>query len=236
MIAERRRHQEDRGDLLSMLLMAQDLEGDGSRMTDRQVRDEAMTIFLAGHETTANALSWTWYLLGEHPEVEARMHEEIDRVLGGRPADDGRCAEVAVRGAGGDGVDAAVSAGLDHRTPRARTIRDRRLPLPARSILVFSPYLVQRDPRWFPEPTRFMPERWTPEFKASLPQFAYMPFGGGPRRCIGDQFAWTELILVASTIAQRWKLRLVPGHPVAPQAVVTLRLKHGLKMTLHRRA
>ena len=107
--------------------------------------------------------------------------------------------------------------------------------LPARSILVFSPYLVQRDARWFHEPTRFMPERWTPAFKASLPQFAYMPFGGGPRRCIGDQFAWTELILVASTIAQRWKLRLVPGHPVAPQAVVTLRLKHGLKMTLHAR-
>jgi len=106
---------------------------------------------------------------------------------------------------------------------------------PTRSIFVFSPYIVQRDARWYSEPQRFAPERWTAEFKAALPPFAYMPFGGGQRRCIGDQFAWTELSLVLATIAQRWKLRLVPGHPVAPQAVVTLRLKHGLKMTVHKR-
>jgi cytochrome P450 len=236
MIAERRRRPEDRGDLLSMLLMAQDLEGDGTGMTDRQVRDEAMTIFLAGHETTANALSWTWYLLGEHPEIEARMHEEIDRVLGGRLPTMDDLPRLPV-------VEQVVTESMRLYPPAWIVGRRALVPyeidgyrLPARSILVFSPYLVQRDARWFPEPTRFMPERWTAEFKASLPQFAYMPFGGGPRRCIGDQFAWTELILILSTIAQRWKLRLVPGHPVAPQAVVTLRLKHGLKMTLHARA
>ena len=106
---------------------------------------------------------------------------------------------------------------------------------PARSVFVTSPYIVHRDARWFSDPLRFNPDRWTPEFKASLPPFAYMPFGGGPRRCIGDQFAWTELVLVASTIAQRWRLRLVPGHPVVPQAVVTLRLKHGLRMSVERR-
>ena len=235
MIAERRRHPEDRGDLLSMLLMAQDLEGDGAGMTDRQVRDEAMTIFLAGHETTANALSWTWYLLGEHPEVEARMHDEIDRVLGGRLPTMDDVPKLPF-------VEQVVTESMRLYPPAWIIGRRALVPyeidgyrLPARSILVFSPYLVQRDARWFPEPTRFVPERWTPAFKATLPQFAYMPFGGGPRRCIGDQFAWTELILVASTIAQRWKLRLVPGHPVAPQAVVTLRLKHGLKMTVHAR-
>jgi cytochrome P450 len=235
MIAERRRRPEDRGDLLSMLLMAQDLEGDGSGMTDRQVRDEAMTIFLAGHETTANALSWTWYLLNEHPDVEARLHDELDRVLAGRLPTMDDVPKLPF-------VEQIVTESMRLYPPAWIIGRRALVPykidtylIPARSILVFSPYIIQRDRRWFAEPDRFMPQRWTPELKASLPQFAYMPFGGGPRRCIGDQFAWTELILVVSTIAQRWKLRLVPGHPVAPQAVVTLRLKHGLKMTVHAR-
>jgi len=235
MIAERRRHPADRGDLLSMLLMAQDVEGDGSGMTDLQVRDEAMTIFLAGHETTANALSWTWYLLGEHPAVEARMHEEIDRVLGGRLPTMEDVPRLPV-------VEQVVTESMRLYPPAWIIGRRALVPYeidgylaPTRSIFVFSPYIVQRDARWYSEPQRFAPERWTAEFKAALPPFAYMPFGGGQRRCIGDQFAWTELSLVLATIAQRWKLRLVPGHPVAPQAVVTLRLKHGLKMTVHKR-
>ena len=107
--------------------------------------------------------------------------------------------------------------------------------IPARSIVVVSPYLVQRDARYFPDPDRFLPDRWTAEFKAELQPFAYFPFGGGARRCIGESFAWMELVLVVSTIAQRWRLRLVPGHPVVPQAVVTLRVKNGLKMTTHAR-
>jgi cytochrome P450 len=235
MIAERRRHPADRGDLLSMLLMAQDVEGDGSGMTDLQVRDEAMTIFLAGHETTANALTWTWYLLGEHPAVEARMHEEIDRVLGGRLPTMEDVPRLPF-------VEQVVTEAMRLYPPAWIIGRRALVPYeidgylaPARSIFVFSPYIVQRDARWYSEPQRFAPERWTAEFKAALPPFAYMPFGGGQRRCIGDQFAWTELSLVLATIAQRWKLRLVPGHPVAPQALVTLRLKHGLKMTVHKR-
>jgi cytochrome P450 len=107
--------------------------------------------------------------------------------------------------------------------------------VPARSIVVFSPYVMHRDPRFYQEPERFDPGRWTKEFRASLPPFAYFPFGGGSRRCIGESFAWMELVLVASTIAQRWRFRLVPGHPVVPQPVVTLRVKHGLRMTAHRR-
>ena len=106
----------------------------------------------------------------------------------------------------------------------------------AGSIIVTSPYLVQHDPRYFPDPDRFDPDRWTPEFKAALPQFAYFPFGGGARRCIGESFAWMELVLVAATIGQQWRLSLVPGHPVVPQPVITLRLKHGLRMSVQRRA
>jgi cytochrome P450 len=230
MIDERRRAPGDRGDLLSMLLLAQDEEAGGRGMTDEQVRDEAMTIFLAGHETTANALSWTWYLLGDAPEVEATLHEELDRVLGNRlPTLDVLPALTY--------TDQVVTESLRLYPPAwiigRRAIEDYQLDdyhVPARSIIVMSPYLVHRDPRYFPDPERFRPERWTPEFKSTLPPFAYLPFGGGARRCIGDAFAGMELVLVLSTIARRWKLRLVPGHRVVPQPVVTLRMKHGLKM------
>jgi len=235
MIAERRKSPSDRGDLLSLLLLAQDEENHGARMTDVQVRDEAMTIFLAGHETTANALSWMWYLLSDAPEVEARMHAEIDRVLGGRLPGIGDLPNLPY-------VEKVVTEAM-RLYPPAWIIGRRAIEnypvdsylVPARSVIVVSPYIVQRDARFFADPERFDPDRWTPEFKASLPPFAYFPFGGGSRRCIGDAFAWMELVLVASTIAQRWKLRLVPGHPVVPQPVVTLRLKHGLKMTAQRR-
>ena len=108
--------------------------------------------------------------------------------------------------------------------------------LPARSIVVVSPYVVHHDSRYYPEPDRFKPERWTRELKASLPPFAYFPFGGGPRRCIGESFAWMELVLSVCTIAQRWRLRLVPGHPVVPQPLVTLRTKYGMRMTVTDRA
>lgn len=235
MIAERRRSPGDRGDLLSMLLMAQDEEDDGRGMTDRQVRDEAMTLFLAGHETTANALAWTWYLLSQSPDVERRLHDELARVLGGRVP---TMTDVPALGY----VERVVTESM-RLYPPAWMIGRRALEpyqideytIPAGAILLVSPYLTQHDPKLFPDPERFDPDRWTPEFKAALPPFAYFPFGGGTRRCIGESFAWMELILVVATIAQRWRLRLVPGHPVVPQPVVTLRLKHGLKMTAEAR-
>ena len=230
MIAERRASGGDRGDLLSMLLMAQDDEDKGRGMTDRQVRDEAMTIFLAGHETTANALTWTWYLLSQPPDVERRLHEEIDRVLAGRlptVADVDRLPYTT-----------RVVTESMRLYPPAWIIGRRAIdeysiggyPVPPRSIVVMSQWIVQRDPRHYPDPERFDPDRWTPEFKAALPRFAYFPFGGGPRQCIGESFAWMELVLVLATIAQRWRFDLVPGHPVVPQAAVTLRPKHGMKM------
>jgi len=238
MIADRRAEGEaiaDRGDLLSMLLLAQDDEDEHRRMTDQQVRDEAMTIFLAGHETTANALTWTWYLLSQSPDIERRLHEELDRVLGGRLP----------------GVEDIPSLGLVERIvteamrlyPPAWIIGRRALEdypvggfvAPARSIFVMSQYVVQRDPRYYRDPDRFDPDRWTPEFRAALPKFAYFPFGGGPRQCIGESFAWMELALVVATLAQRWSLSHVPGHRVELQPVITLRSKYGMEMTLHAR-
>ncbi|MEO7144651.1 MAG: cytochrome P450 [Bryobacteraceae bacterium] len=231
-IHERRASGEDRGDLLSMLLLAQDEDSSGG-MSDRQVRDEALTLFLAGHETTSNALTWTWYLLSQHPEAEERMRAELRRVLGGRPptagdlpllTDTGRIFSEALRlypPAWAIGRMAAVDCEVAGYT------------IPAGSILLASPYVMHRDPRYFPDPHRFDMDRWTPEEAAKLPKFAYFPFGGGARTCIGDRFASMEGVLLLATLAQRWRLKLVPGHPVAHRAVITLRTKHGMKMTVH---
>jgi cytochrome P450 len=237
MIAERRRSKRDHGDLLSMLLSAQDEEAEGAagRMSDVQVRDEAMTIFLAGHETTANALTWTWYLLSTAPDVEAKLHAEVDRVLHGRRP---RVADIASL----PFVERVVTESMRLYPPAwligRRAIADYELGpyvVPARTILVLSPFVTQRDIRFYTDPERFDPDRWTPEFRATLPKFAYFPFGGGPRQCIGESFAWMELVLLVATIAQRWRLQLVPGHPVVPEPVVTLRTKHGVRMTVHQR-
>jgi cytochrome P450 len=245
MIAERRASPGDRGDLLSMLLLsspeddaenAENAENVGPGLTDQQVRDEAMTIFLAGHETTANALAWTWFLLSGAPEQEARLHEEVDRVLGGRLPTVADLPRLTT-------VEQIVTEAIRLYPPAwmigRRAVAEQPLGdyvLPARALVLLSPYITQRDPRSFPEPDRFLPERWTPEFKAALPPFAYFPFGGGSRRCIGESFAWMELVLVVSTIAQQWRFSVVPGHPVAPQPVMTLRMKHGLKATACRRS
>jgi cytochrome P450 len=234
-INERRASGEDRGDLLSMLIAARDEEGDGSGMTDEQLRDEAMTIFLAGHETTANALTWTWYLLSQHPEIEARLHAEVDEVLKGAlpTAEDFprlRYTEM-------------VFAEAMRLYPPAWVIGRRALgdyqingyKIPARSILLMSQYVTHHDARFFPDPFRFDPERWTPEARESRQKFSYFPFGGGPRVCIGESFAWMEGALVLATIAQRFRMRLAPGHPVEMQPLVTLRPKHGMLMILESR-
>jgi cytochrome P450 len=235
LIAERRASPGDRGDLLSMLLLAQDEEQGGRGMSDAQVRDEAMTIFLAGHETTANALAWTWYLLSQAPQVERQVHDELDRVLGDRPPSLADAPRLSF-------LEAVLTESM-RLYPPAWVIGRRAIAeyhvggylLPPRTVVLLSPYVTQRDARLFPDPERFAPERWTPAFRHALPPFAYFPFGGGTRRCIGESFAWMELILVAATIGQRWRLRLVDGHPVLPQAVVTLRLKQGLRMVAERR-
>lgn len=234
-IYQRRASGEDRGDLLSMLLLAQDEEGDGTGMTDRQLRDEAMTIFLAGHETTANALAWTWYLLSQHPDVEARLHREIDSTLENRlpTADDVTRLRY---------VDMVFAESMRLYPPAWVMGRQVLEDYPineyvARSgaIILMSPYVMHHDARYYPDPFRFDPERWTPEARAERPKFAYFPFGGGPRICIGEQFAWMEAILVIATIARKWRMRLSPGFRVEPKPMITLRQRYGLQMTLDER-
>lgn len=235
LIEERRRSGEDHGDLLSMLLLAQDEEERSGGMTDEQVRDEALTIFLAGHETTANALTWTWYLLSQHPEIEARLHDELDTVLNGRLPEFSDVAQLRYT--------EMVLAESMRLYPPAWAIGRLALDdyeiggyrLPAGSLVLLSQHVMHRDARYFTEPERFDPLRWQPEAREARPQYSYFPFGGGPRRCIGEGFAWMEGILLIAALAQHWRLRLVPGHPVKTHPVITLRPRHGMLMTLEKR-
>jgi cytochrome P450 len=216
-----------------MLLLAQDEESDG-RMTDKQVRDEALTLLIAGHETTANALTWTWYLLSQNPEVETCMRAELERVLGGRPpAFDDLPQLPYTTGVFAETLRLYSPAwAVGRRAKQDYPIGD--YVIPAKSILLMSQWVVHRDPRWWPEPEKLDPLRWRPEEVEKRPKFAYFPFGGGTRVCIGERFAWAEGVLVLATLAQRWRLRLFPGHPVATRAVITLRPRHGMKMTAER--
>ena len=228
-IDEHRATGEDRGDLLSMLLLAQDTEGDGGGMTDTQVRDEAMTIFLAGHETTANALSWTWYLLSQHPEIEARFHREVDALGDRRPRPDDLAKLPYTRMILAESMRLYPPAWAVGR----RAINDSEAGgyrIPARSMVLMSQYIMHRDPRFHPGPDRFDPERWLPEVAAARPRFSYFPFGGGTRICIGEQFAWMEGILILATIAQKWKLRYLGSGPPAIEPRITLRPLGSLSM------
>jgi cytochrome P450 len=230
-IAERRASGEDRGDLLSMLVHAQDAD-DGTRMTARQLRDEVMTIFMAGHETTAVALSWTWYLLAQHPEADARLAEELREVLGGRTptlADLPRLklAEMVVT----ESMRLYPPAyGLGRQAARTTAIAGE--PIAPGDIFIVPTWVVQRDPRWFEEPQAFRPERWAGDLAQKLPRFAYFPFGGGPRQCIGNSFALMEAILIVAAITQRFRLSLVPGPRVTPTPYVTLRPEPGIRVRL----
>ncbi|HEV2494774.1 MAG TPA: cytochrome P450 [Terriglobia bacterium] len=232
-IREHRARDRDTGDLLSMLLRARD--EDGRRMTDTQLRDEAMTLFLAGHETTALALSWTWYLLARYPDVERKLQTELREVLGGRaPAVDDlprlpyteRVIKESMRLYSPAYVIARIALSdcdiSGYHVPRGAS-------------LVMSQWVMHRDPRYWDDPERFNPDRWTPEFEARLPRFVYFPFGGGPRVCIGASFALMEAALLLATIAQRFTLTLVPEHPVEPFPSITLRPKNGIKVVLSAR-
>lgn len=220
-------------DLLTMLLMARD--DDGNAMTDQQLRDEVITLLLAGHETTALNLSWTWYLLALHPDIEQRLHAELYGVLGEQPPRPQQFTKLPY-------TDRVLREALRLYPPAWRIWRTplepfeaREFVLPAGVNVVLSQWLTHRDARWFPEPERFHPDRWTEERAANLPRFAFFPFGGGPRVCIGAGFATMEATLLLATIAQRYRLRLAPGHRVEPLASITLRPKHGVHMELEAR-
>jgi cytochrome P450 len=232
-ITQRREAESDSGDLLSMLMQARD--EDGSRMTDKQLRDEVLTFLLAGHETTALALSWTWHLLGQNPEVEQKLHGELDRVL------DGRVPVFADLPALGY-TERVIKESLRLYPPAwglARTvIKEFELGgyrIPAGANVVMSTWVMHHNSRYFPEPEKFEPDRWLPERAQKLPKFAYFPFGGGPRQCIGASFALMEATLLLATIAQKYQFRAEPGHIVTPTPSFTLRPKQGIRMRLEKR-
>ncbi|MER3554143.1 MAG: cytochrome P450 [Meiothermus sp.] len=229
-IAERRKNPVDHGDLLSMLLAAQDEEGTG--MSDEQLLDECKTLIMAGHETTSNTLSWAFYLLSRHPEVEAKLHAELDRVLGGRTPgmEDLRALEYtklviketmrllpAVWGVGRRAAQDSEIGGYF---------------VPAGTDLQMSQWVVHRDPRWYENPLEFRPERWADGLEKRIPKYAYFPFGGGPRMCIGNNFALMEAPLILATVAQKYRLRVLEEPVLEPS--ITLRPKHGLKVRLER--
>jgi cytochrome P450 len=240
-----------KSDLLYTLLEAQDSDAGIKRMTDTQLRDEVMTIFLAGHETTANALTWTFYLLSEYPSVEAKLYEELKSILG-----NGK----------GNGGSKQEANGLDLRIPTVddipnlqytekivresmrlyppawtlgrQAINDYNLDgyvIPAKSIILMSQYVMHRNPKYFPEPDLFYPERWTRENRIELPRFSYFPFGGGIRGCIGEAFAWMEGILIVATVCRRWRMLHESNHKVELKPIITLRPKYGMKMQLEQK-
>jgi cytochrome P450 len=232
-IAEKRASGRDAGDLLSMLLAAQD--EDGSRMTDKQLRDEAITLFLAGHETTANTLSWTWWLLAQNPAVEAKLHAELRTVLAGRAPSLDDLPKLIY-------TNHIITESMRLYPPAwgtARTaIEDHEIAgysVPKNSGVSFAQWTVHRDARWYDAPDEFRPERWEGDLLKRLPRFAYFPFGGGPRQCIGNTFALMETALTLATIAQQYRFRLVEGHPVVPLASITLRPRHGIRAVLESR-
>jgi cytochrome P450 len=228
------RRSEGQNDLVTMLLAARDAET-GKGMSDKQVRDEVMTLLLAGHETTANLLTWTWYLLAQHPEAERRLRAELAQVLGGRiptVEDLPRLTYTTMV------LEESLrlyppAVGFNRKALAEDELGGYRVP--ANTLIWLSPHVTHRHPEFWDDPEAFDPERFAPERVAARPHFAYFPFGGGPRQCIGNNFAMMETQLVLATIAQRYQLRLVPGHPVEPQVLLAMRPRDGLLMTLDAR-
>ena len=236
LIRKRRQSGEDRGDLLSMLLLAEDSERPGEHLADSEIRDQVMTLLFGGHETTANALTWTWWLLAQHPDVERQLHAEIENVIGDREPEFSDVPRLVFT----EQIAREVLRlyppiwAMGRRALEELDFRGHKVPRNA--LAVASQWLIHRDARWFSEPNNFIPTRWTSEFRSTLPRFAYFPFGGGPRSCIGENFAWTELILVIVVIAQRWQFTMTPKSANAkPLARITLHANREVRLLLTRR-
>jgi cytochrome P450 len=236
LVAERRGRAGGHGDLLDMLMSARD-EETGEGMTDDQLRDEVLTMVSAGHETTANALAWTFHLLAGAPEAQDRLHAELDAVLAERPptlADLPRLTytEAVVK----ESMRLLPPVWMIARSVEAPTTLGGFTVAPPRSMVFLCPWVTHRDPRFWPQPMTFRPERFLDEAEVEArPKYAYFPFAGGPRVCIGNAFAMMEAKLLLAAIARRFQLATLPGHPVVPEPTVTLRPRYGLKMILSRR-
>ena len=239
LIAQGRHSGLEGDDLLSLLLNARDEEAanpEDAVMTDVQLRDEVITLFAAGHETTAVALTWTWYLLATHPDVQARFHAELDDVLGRRDPTPDDLANLPF-------TERVLTESMRLYPPIWTTGRMTYQPItlggwhiPAGAALSAPQLIVHRDPRWFEDPLEFRPDRWTPEFRAGRHRFAYYPFGGGPRLCIGEGFARMEAMLALATLGQRWSVRHDPRHTVKLHLLISLRPKGGMPLSLERRS
>jgi cytochrome P450 len=235
MINERRRNKMEKGDLLSLLLRSQDEDGDEGRMNDQQVRDEAITLFLTAFDTTSTALTWTWYLLSQNPEAEAELHEELDRVLNGRlPTVQDIVQLKYTRMVLGESMRIYPPSYVIPRQALEDFPIDKFI-IPRGSIILLSPYLIHHDPRFHPDPEKFDPHTWDEHSHGLNSKYEYFPFSRGPRSCIGEPFAWMQGILVLATIAQSWRIKLVPDHPVELLPLINLRPKYGMMMTLHKR-
>jgi len=220
-------------DLLSMLIAARDEDPTQSsinKLSREELRDEVLTIFLAGYETVANALSWTWLLLGQNPDSEARLHAELDSVLQGRLPTLEDLPSLPY-------TEMVVAEAMRLYPPAWAMGRQATQDIaigpyfvPKGTYLLFSQYILHRDPKYFPDPLQFRPEHFTAEAKAQRPKFAYFPFGGGGRQCIGESFAWMEAVLVLATLAQRWRLTVVEQQQIALQPKITLRPKFGIQV------
>ena len=237
-IAGRRREEVDRGDLLSMLLLATDPEAEeeGSGMSDAQLRDEVVTLFMAGHETTANTLSWIWLLLSRHPEVEAKLHDELDEVLdGNRPPAVADLPRLRY-------ADAVVTEALRVLPTVWLLGREAREPteiggyrVPVGTTMWMPQWVIHRDPRWFDDPERFLPDRWLDGLARRIPRYAYFPFGGGPRVCIGNHFAQMEAVLLLAAISRRFRPLVPDGIAPRPIPTMTLRPEGGVPVVLRGR-
>ncbi|HXE53479.1 MAG TPA: cytochrome P450 [Tepidisphaeraceae bacterium] len=222
----------DQDDLLSRLLTATDTEGDGGGMSDQQLRDEAITLFTAGHETTANAMTFTFYLLSQNPDAEVRLRQELNDVLGGRPptaADVDKlvwtrmvlCESMRLYppawALGRESIKTCDIAGME---------------VPPEAVILLSQWVTHRDARWWPDPLRFDPQRFSPDQRAARPRWAYFPFGGGSRQCIGESFAWMEAILLIATLAQKWSFQSLDPAPPRLRALITLRPAESVRMRI----
>ncbi len=235
LIELRRRAPAGGRDLLSMLLAAVDQDS-GARMSDQQLRDEMMTLFLAGHETTANLLTWTWFLLARHPDAERALFDETDRVLAGRTP---TLADLPNLPFGEMVIRESLrlfppAPGVAREPVEDVSIGD--YVVPKGSLISVHTFTMQRDARFFPDPERFDPSRFLPGWEQRVPRYAYLPFGAGPRVCIGNSFAMMEARLILATIAQRWRMRLEPDQEIRPVQLVTVRAKNGIRVRLERRA
>ncbi|MGB3640751.1 MAG: cytochrome P450 [Rivularia sp. (in: cyanobacteria)] len=234
LIQQKRQSNEDGTDLLSMLMQARD-EDDNSQMSDYQLRDEVATLMLAGHETTANALSWTWMLLAQHPQVEAKLWDELKSVLGGRLPTIEDLPQLPY-------ANMVIKESMRLYPPVAifgrEAVEDYQLDgyeIPSGCVVMLSQWVMHRHPKYFDNSEEFIPERWENDLEKRLPRGVYIPFGDGPRICIGKGFAMMEAVLILATVAQKYKLKLVEDHPIVPQPSITLRPEHGIKVEITKR-